>query len=134
MAEALLRLGIGIEPGLSKLEDAEALLSTDLAERSVRILVEPVDEHPVKALATAAAIEALLRGAGVRTRQLHHGAGATAWPVLEASLRRGHDVRIGLEDTLELPNGHLARHNGELVEAARRLIDLHGLRLEGQPG
>jgi uncharacterized protein (DUF849 family) len=36
-------------------------------------------------------------------------------------------LRIGLEDTLRLPNGEIARHNAELVaEARQRLIHFTG--------
>jgi uncharacterized protein (DUF849 family) len=49
---------------------------------------------------------------------LQHGEGATTWPVLEDALRRGLDTRIGLEDTLHLPDGALAEGNPALVRAA----------------
>src|SRR5918998_595117 len=55
--------------------------------------------------------------------QLHHGAGADAWEMLDAALARGRDVRIGLEDATLMPDGSTARDNAELVaEAARRLL------------
>ncbi len=34
----------------------------------------------------------------------------------------GHDVRVGLEDVLTLPNGEVAARNAELVATAVRLI------------
>lgn len=34
----------------------------------------------------------------------------------------GHDVRVGLEDVLTLPNGEVAASNAELVATAVRLI------------
>jgi uncharacterized protein (DUF849 family) len=34
------------------------------------------------------------------------------------ALRRGYDARIGLEDTLELPDGRLARDNAQMVAVA----------------
>ena len=43
---------------------------------------------------------------------------ATAWPVIEAMLARGRDVRVGLEDVLTLADGRPARDNAELVAAA----------------
>jgi uncharacterized protein (DUF849 family) len=39
------------------------------------------------------------------------------------------DVRIGLEDTLELPDGRRASGNGELVKVAARLAREAGRRL-----
>ena len=70
----------------------------------------------------AAEIDELLVAGGVSAPQLHHGAGADAWEVLDAALARGRDVRIGLEDTTLMPDGRTARDNAELVaEAARRM-------------
>jgi uncharacterized protein (DUF849 family) len=41
--------------------------------------------------------------------------------MLDAALARGYDVRVGLEDTLVLPDGSIARDNAQLVaEALRR--------------
>jgi uncharacterized protein (DUF849 family) len=62
---------------------------------------------------------------GVTAPQLHHGAGADAWEMLDAALARGRDVRIGLEDTTVMPDGSTARDNAQLVaEAARRIAAL----------
>jgi len=44
------------------------------------------------------------------------------WPVLRAALRLGRDIRVGLEDTVVLPDGRPASGNRELVEAAVRLV------------
>ena len=38
--------------------------------------------------------------------------------MLEAAITAGHDIRVGLEDTLVLPDGNRARDNAELVAAA----------------
>ena len=52
---------------------------------------------------------------------LLHGESAGAWPVLKIAVQRGLDTRIGLEDTLQLPDGTIASDNAELVTAAERL-------------
>jgi uncharacterized protein (DUF849 family) len=44
------------------------------------------------------------------------------WPALRQAARLGLDMRIGLEDTLEMPDGSLAPDNAALVAAARALI------------
>jgi 3-keto-5-aminohexanoate cleavage enzyme len=44
----------------------------------------------------------------------------------EAALRLGGHVRVGLEDNLYLSKGVPARGNGELVEAAMRLVRAAG--------
>jgi 3-keto-5-aminohexanoate cleavage enzyme len=40
----------------------------------------------------------------------------------------GASVRVGLEDDFYLPDGAMARSNGELVAAARALVDGAGRR------
>ena len=116
----LLGKRIGIEAGLSSVADARALIDSGFVGRCLRVLieVEPGTKDPVKG---AAAIGRVLEGAGVRLPTLQHGMGEQAWPLLEDALARGYDVRIGLEDTLTLPNGSVANGNAELVAAAVRL-------------
>jgi len=126
----LLERGIGVEAGLWTVADAEALLASGLADRCLRLLLEAMEAQPAAALANVASIEGLLDEAGCRTPQLQHGAAGAAWPVLVRALEAGRDVRIGLEDTLLLPDGRLARGNGELVAAAARLAREAGRRLE----
>ena len=43
--------------------------------------------------------------------QLWHGYGRLTWEVLEAGAVAGHDVRVGLEDVLVLPDGRTAKDN-----------------------
>jgi uncharacterized protein (DUF849 family) len=115
----LLQAGIGVEAGLSNAEDARLLLAMNIADRCVRLLIEPDDETTAAALAAVQAIEALLDQANVRTPRLLHGFEASVWPLLDTALARGYDTRIGLEDTLLLPDGSLARDNAQLVEIAQ---------------
>lgn len=97
--------------------------------RLLLLLLEAMEREPA-ALANVAAMERLLDGAGCRAPQLQHGEGAAAWPVLARALEAGRDVRIGLEDALELPDGQPAGGNAELVAAAARLAREAGRRLE----
>jgi len=108
LAALLTERGIGIEAGLATTEDAEALTRSELAPYRVLVEVEG-------GVADAAAIDEVLDRAGHAAPRLHHGYGAATWAVLEAAKARGHDVRIGLEDTLELPDGAPASGNAELV-------------------
>lgn len=48
------------------------------------------------------------------------------WPLAMAALALGGDVRVGLEDNFYLPNGEMAKSNGELVAAAVELVKLSG--------
>jgi uncharacterized protein (DUF849 family) len=111
---------VGVEAGVWTVDDARALLAGGLAERCLRILVEPITEDPDVALERVAAIERELDDLPVP--QLHHGDGPATWAVIEAAVERGVDVRIGLEDTLTLPDGRVARDNAELVAVAVELV------------
>lgn len=44
------------------------------------------------------------------------------WRMLATALVLGGNVRVGLEDHFYLPNGEMAKSNGELVEVAARLV------------
>src|SRR5262249_50835437 len=108
-----------VEAGLTLPNDARLLIESGLAGRCVRLLLEPDEPETAAALATVAAIEALLDTASSQAPRLLHGMEATTWPLLDEALRRGYDTRIGLEDTLTLPDGSLARDNAQLVAEAR---------------
>ncbi|MDP9377255.1 MAG: 3-keto-5-aminohexanoate cleavage protein, partial [Actinomycetota bacterium] len=53
--------------------------------------------------------------------RLHHGEGRATWAVVVAAARAGRSIRIGLEDTLELPDGSPAPSNEAMVRAASEL-------------
>lgn len=44
------------------------------------------------------------------------------WQMVAAALTLGGNIRVGLEDNFYLPNGDMARSNGELVEAAALMV------------
>jgi 3-keto-5-aminohexanoate cleavage enzyme len=50
------------------------------------------------------------------------------WKLLGASLVLGGNVRAGLEDNLYLPNGEMAKSNGELIGKARQMAEDVGRR------
>ena len=54
------------------------------------------------------------------------GIGRDQWPMCEAALMLGGDIRVGLEDNFYLPNGEMASSNGALVAAAVGLVDRSG--------
>ena len=126
LAEVLLARGIGVEAGLATVEDAALLTTTHVWSRVERILVEVEGPDDAAQVRLAAEIDALLDGAGMAAPRFHHGAGRPTWAVLARALEVGHQLRIGLEDTLELPDGSTARGNGDLVAAAVRLAREHG--------
>jgi 3-keto-5-aminohexanoate cleavage enzyme len=49
------------------------------------------------------------------------GISRAQWTLLAAALALGGSVRVGLEDNLYLPDGTMARSNGELIAKARQM-------------
>jgi uncharacterized protein (DUF849 family) len=56
------------------------------------------------------------------------GISRVQWTLVAAALTLGGSVRVGLEDNLYLPDGTMARSNGELVARARRMTEDAGRR------
>jgi 3-keto-5-aminohexanoate cleavage enzyme len=50
------------------------------------------------------------------------------WMLVSAALTLGGSIRVGLEDNLYLPDGHMARSNGELIAKARQMTEDMGRR------
>jgi uncharacterized protein (DUF849 family) len=49
------------------------------------------------------------------------GISKCGWRMIGAALALGGNIRAGLEDNLYLPNGEMARSNGDLIEVAARM-------------
>jgi uncharacterized protein (DUF849 family) len=124
LAALLLSRGVDVEAGLSDPDAANAFVKSGLVSRCIRVLIEPQEQDFELAVANVEAIEKLLASGLAHASVppiLLHGTEATAWPMLDEALARGYDVRVGLEDTLVMPDGRMARDNSELVtEAVRR--------------
>jgi uncharacterized protein (DUF849 family) len=120
---ALLAAGIGIEAGVWTPRDAEALVRCGLAGQVTRVLVEPGEAQAGEddAIPMADAIHEILDRGDIKAPRLQHGDGELTWILIEDAVRRGLDTRVGLEDTLYLPDGTRARNNADLVTAARNL-------------
>jgi uncharacterized protein (DUF849 family) len=115
----LLIKGVGVEAGIWNARAAGILMESGLAEACLRTLIEPAEEQG-DARANLTEIEAVLGHASCP--RLLHGLGGSAWEFVKLAAARHYDTRIGFEDTLELPDGTLAKNNAELVAAARRII------------
>lgn len=106
LAQALYQVNVAIE----LVVDTEAELG-ELPAGTTRITVT----------ATERTAERLLRQVEpLGLPILLHGRDDSAWPVLTYAARLEHHVRMGLEDTLHLPDGRRAKNNTELVVMARR--------------
>jgi uncharacterized protein (DUF849 family) len=118
----LIARGVGIEAGLLHRDDAHLFVTSGLADRCVRVLVEPLDADPATAVAHAGAMEEVLSDHGVALEQVHHGDGVATWHVMARAVARGHGIRAGLEDTTTLPDGELAPDNATLVRRGARML------------
>ncbi|HZC34803.1 MAG TPA: 3-keto-5-aminohexanoate cleavage protein [Chthoniobacterales bacterium] len=118
LMERLHRLGIAIEAGLARPEDAERLLALGLVRFALRILVEVNEQDLDRAPVMAEEILSVLKRLDASKPILLHGMNASAWPLLRRAIELGFSSRIGLEDVSTLPDGTPARSNAELVSAA----------------
>jgi 3-keto-5-aminohexanoate cleavage enzyme len=66
------------------------------------------------------------------TARDHHwgliGISRVQWPLIGAALALGGSIRVGLEDNFYLPDGEMARSNGDLIARARRIVEDIGRR------
>ena len=109
---------VGIEAGLLCHTDAEAFVRFGVPQYARRILIEPLDADPHAACDHAARMESILAAADIGLPQMHHGDGVASWAVNQRALARGHDIRTGIEDTGQLPDGTDAADSAVLVLAA----------------
>lgn len=116
--QTLLRGRVGVEAGVWTVADAELLVRSGFADRMHRICIEPVDVGHADAVELVSAIHGVLDRGDVRPPRLQHGDGEATWILIEDAIARGIDTRVGLEDTLLLPDGTTAASNADLVRAA----------------
>ena len=57
------------------------------------------------------------------------GVSRNQWTLVAAALALGGNVRVGLEDNFYLPDGEMARSNGDLIARARRMAEDSGRRV-----
>jgi uncharacterized protein (DUF849 family) len=117
----VLDAGVGIEAGVWSVEDAERLGACGLGDRLTRILIEPVAVAAGEAVTIVDEIHVALDRLGLTAPRLQHGDDEATWVLLRDAIRRGIDTRIGLEDTVDGPDGARADGNEALVRAARDL-------------
>ena len=119
LAELLLSRGMGVEAGIFHAEAARAWAASDLAAHCLRVMVELGADGDV---ATADGVLEVVAEAQSPAPVLLHGLDESCWPLLQHAGARGLQTRIGLEDTLRLPDGSLADGNASLVAAAVELL------------
>lgn len=131
LVDQLNELGVGVEAGVWTVEDAHMLIDDGLDDACLRVLVEvEAVSNPDDAVHLAASIDFILDQGLSQAPRLHHGGGIATWSVLAAAIENGHDVRIGLEDTLILDDDSLALNNAVLVSAVRAMAAAAGRLVE----
>ena len=125
VASALLERGIGVEAGLWHLGAVRSWSTSPHRDHCLRILIELPDGLMGAAVRREAdsLLDQVRRSSTVYddSRNLLHGEGSSAWPAIGRAMQLGLSTRIGLEDTLLLPDGTLAQGNDDLVEAVLKM-------------
>jgi uncharacterized protein (DUF849 family) len=127
---AMRRLGIKPEHecfDLGHVGALEPLLDMDLLEPPLHanFVMGVVGGAPASARNVAAMADNMPAGR-------HHwsviGIGREQWMLVAGALVLGGSVRVGLEDNFYLPDGQMARSNGDLVAKARQMVRDAGRR------
>ena len=126
VAAVLLQRGIAVEAGLWHDEAVAAWAASPARNRCLRILLELPDGLDDSATMHTAdrMLDGVRRVTGDSLPVLLHGEGSSCWPALRHAAACNLATRIGLEDTLTLPDGSIAPDNAGLVRAALQLIRL----------
>jgi uncharacterized protein (DUF849 family) len=119
---ALLDTRIGVDAGLWAPVELERLVHSGLLPSVQRVSIELDPGEPYflqgPAIHVAEQVNEALDSAGSTCPRLTHGMGDWTWPLVEDAFRRGHDTRVGFEDSVLLPDGTTADSNAQLVRAA----------------
>jgi uncharacterized protein (DUF849 family) len=119
LADSLITRGVGVEAGIFHAEAAESWVASEIAAHCMRVMIEL---GPDGDIATADDLLGQVLAAGSSAPVLLHGMDESCWPLLEHAGVCGVQTRIGMEDTLRLPDGTTAVDNAALVSAAMQLL------------
>ncbi|MEV4736686.1 MULTISPECIES: 3-keto-5-aminohexanoate cleavage protein [unclassified Microbacterium] len=121
VADMLHRRGVRIEAGIWDATGLAAWRESPLRGECLRVLIELPDEAAEVVRDHAEGLIAHVRAEEPDIAILLHGEARSAWPAFVLAAELGLESRIGLEDTLVLPDGRLAADNASLVRAAAAL-------------
>ncbi|MFJ4223679.1 3-keto-5-aminohexanoate cleavage protein [Microbacterium sp. NPDC089695] len=121
VAEMLHRRGVRIEAGIWDATGLAAWRESPLRGECLRVLIELPDEAADVVRGHAQGLIAHVRAEEPDIAILLHGEARSAWPAFALAAELGLESRIGLEDTLTLPDGRPASDNASIVRAARSL-------------
>ncbi len=138
LLEAMRRLGIKPEHecfDVGHVASLEPLLDMGLLEPPLHadFVMGVVGGIPASARNLAAMADNLQAVGGRRREPVRHhwgviGIGRAQWMLVAAALTLGGSIRVGLEDNFYLPDGRMARSNGELIAKARQMTEDAGRR------
>lgn len=119
---AMLDVKIGIDVGMWSPVEMDRLVRSGLLPHAQRISIELAPGEPYflegNPTDVAQQVNGALDDAGSACPRLTHGMNEWTWILVADALRRGHDTRVGFEDSVLLPGGTRAESNAQLVEAA----------------
>ena len=118
VAALLLKRGVAVEVGLWDAAGFEVWKRSPVRGQCLRVLIELPDE-PTEVLRDHA--EGMIAHVQLEEPDrpiLLHGEEGSTWPVFDLAVEFGLPSRIGLEDTLLLPDGTTAPGNAALIRAA----------------
>jgi uncharacterized protein (DUF849 family) len=122
---AMLDCGIGIDVGLWSPAEMDRLVVSGLLPLVQRVSIELDAGEPYflqgEPTRLAEQLNDALDEAGSTCPRLTHGMNGWTWPLIRDAFLRGHDTRVGFEDSVLLPNGKTADNNAQLVIAAVEL-------------
>jgi uncharacterized protein (DUF849 family) len=119
LARLLLSKGLGVEVGIFHAKAAESWAASEMAQHCMRVMIELQADGEI---ATADDLLSQVMAVGSPAPVLLHGLDESCWPLLEHAGVRGVQTRIGMEDTLRMPDGSTAVDNAALVSAAVQLL------------
>ena len=119
---AMIEVGIGIDVGLWAPQELDVVVGSGLLPHAQRISIELAPGEPYfltgDPKAVAQQVNDALDDSGSTCPRLTHGMDRWTWPLVLDAFSRGHDTRVGFEDSFLLPHGQMAQNNAELVRAA----------------
>lgn len=107
---AMLDVGVGIDVGLWAPIELDRLARSGLLPRAQRVSIELDPGEPYFLTGEPADL-------AQQVNDMLDDAGSTC-PLVRDAFRRGHDTRVGFEDSVLLPDGTTAENNAQLVDAA----------------
>ncbi|MDO6142524.1 3-keto-5-aminohexanoate cleavage protein [Paenarthrobacter aurescens] len=126
VAALLHHRGVAVEAGIWQADAARKWASSPLKTQCLRVLIEVQDVPAETVESEAVRLLELVKGPNHSgSRQafqapvLLHGEEGSAWAAVQLAARWGLGTRIGLEDTLLLPDGRRAGGNADLIVAAK---------------